>query len=192
MMDKSHTIQKRIWQNHTLQLILGLGMGICFGFLLQKSGVTRYEVIIGQLLLKNWTVVKVMLSAVMTGMAGIYLLQIPNLVRPHKKSGSLGSTVVGGLIFGVGFALLGYCPGTLAAAAGQGSLDALFGGVIGMLLGTSIYSILYQYLEPKILNFGDFGKTTIPELLNVRPGFVITVILVLGLTFLILLELAGL
>lgn len=191
MTDKKYELQQKIWQNHTLQLILGLLMGVCFGFLLQKSGVTRYEIIMGQLLLRDWTVAKVMLSAVATGMIGIYLLKRPNLVRLHKKPGSVGGTVAGGLIFGIGFALLGYCPGTLAGAVGQGSLDALAGGIIGMLLGTAIYSKLYNHLEPKILNFGAFGKITLPQLLNIRTKWVIIVFAGMIIIGLFILEWAG-
>jgi hypothetical protein len=166
-------------------------MGICFGFLLQRGGVTRYEVIMGQLLLKDWTVLKVMLSAVVTGMVGIYALRIPGLVHLHKKSGSLGSTVIGGLIFGVGFALLGYCPGTMAGAVGQGSLDALLGGVLGMLAGTWIYAVLYDRLERRILHIGDFGKITIPEMLHVTPWPVILSLSAAIVVFFIILEIAG-
>jgi hypothetical protein len=179
-------------REHTpIQMTLGLLMGICFGFLLQKGGVTHYGIIMGQLLLSDWTVVKVMLSAVVTGMIGIYLLRIPSLVRLHKKSGSFGSTVIGGLIFGIGFALLGYCPGTVAGAVGQGSLDALLGGVLGMLLGTAIYSILYDRLERKILHVGEFGKITLPQLLGVGPWPVILSSTAAILLFMIILELAG-
>lgn len=166
-------------------------MGVCFGFLLQKGGVTHYEVIMDQLTLKDWTVVKVMLSAVLTGMIGIYLLRIPGLVRLHKKSGSFGSTVIGGLIFGAGFALLGYCPGTVAGAVGQGALDALLGGVVGMLLGTGIYSVLYDHLEKKILHLGEFGKITLPQLLDARPWPVIIGVGTSIVAFLLILELAG-
>lgn len=182
---------KQLYANRKLQLILGLFMGICFGFLLQKSGVTHYEVIMGQLTLRDWTVAKVMLSAVMTGMIGIYLLRIPGLVRLHKKSGSVGSTVVGGLIFGIGFALLGYCPGTMAGAVGQGSLDALSGGVAGMLFGTWIYAMFYERLEKRILHVGDFGKITLPQLLNARPWPVIAAVCAVIVVFLVNLELAG-
>ncbi len=179
-------------REHTpTQMTLGLLMGICFGFLLQKGGVTHYGVIMGQLLLSDWTVVKVMLSAVVTGMIGIYLLRIPGLVRLHKKSGSFGSTVIGGLIFGIGFALLGYCPGTVAGAVGQGSLDALLGGVLGMLLGTAIYSILYGRLERLILHVGEFGKITLPQLLGVGQWPVILWSTAAILLFMVILELAG-
>jgi len=180
-----------IYSEKTLQRILGLCMGICFGFLLQRGGVTRYEVIMGQLLLQDWTVLKVMLSAVVTGMVGVYALRIPGLVQLHRKSGSVGSTVIGGLIFGVGFALLGYCPGTMAGAAGQGSLDALVGGVSGMLAGTWIYAALYDRLEHRILHVGEFGKKTIPQMLGVKPWSVILCMCAAIIAFLCILEIAG-
>ena len=94
----------RIHKNKRLQLILGLITGIFFGIFLQRSGVTNYEVILGQLLLYDFTVVKVMLTAVITGMLGVYLARQLGWIQLHPKPGSLGSTVVGGLIFGVGFA----------------------------------------------------------------------------------------
>jgi hypothetical protein len=145
---------------------VALILGILFGFLLQKGGVTRYETIIGQLLLLDFTVLKVMLSAVLTGMLGIQILLQFKLVALHPKHGSFGASVLGGLIFGLGFGLLGYCPGTAAGAAGQGSLDALFGGVGGMLLGTAFYSEIYHRLEPSVLRWGTFGDIMLPELLH--------------------------
>lgn len=111
------------------QLLWGLAFGIAFGFLLQKGGVTKYDIIAGQLLLKDFTVVKVMLSAILTGMVGIYFMKSRGWVELYPKSGSLGMNVIGGLIFGAGFAILGYCPGTIAGAIGNGYLDALVGGL---------------------------------------------------------------
>ena len=99
---------EEIRSNNRVQLALGLLSGIAFGFLLQKGGVTNYATILGQLLLTDFTVVKVMLSAILVGMLGIYALKAAGLVRLHTKPGSVGATVIGGLIFGAGFALLGY------------------------------------------------------------------------------------
>src|SRR4030067_839035 len=131
---------KQLHSNEKLQLGIGFLVGILFGFLLQKGGVTKYDVIIGQLLLTDFTVVKIMLTAMITGMIGVHLFRTLGLVQLHPKPGSLGSTVIGGLIFGGGFAVLGHCPGTLAGAVGQGSLGALFGGLAGILLGAGLFS----------------------------------------------------
>lgn len=159
-------------KNNTAQLLLGLLTGIAFGFLLQKAGVTNYNVIIGQLLLTDFTVVKVMLSAVLVGMIGIYAMKSAGVVRLHCRMGSVGATVIGGLIFGAGFALLGYCPGTAAGAVGTGALDALF-GVVGIAIGAGIFARLYPVLASTILNRGAFPAETVPELLGVRPVVVV-------------------
>src|SRR5512139_1520705 len=104
---------KALHAKQDVQLIIGLVVGVLFGFLLQKGGVTKYDVIIGQLLLTDFTVVKVILSAMVTGMIGVHLLRSRGLAQLHPKPGSFGSIVIGALIFGVGFGILGYCPGTL-------------------------------------------------------------------------------
>lgn len=164
---------KTLHEKKGLQLAIGLVIGMVFGFLLQKGGVTRYDVIIGQLLLTDFTVLKVMLSASLTGMVGIYTLKGVGLAQLHPKPGSIGSTVVGGLIFGLGFGILGYCPGTVVGAVAQGSLDALFGGVVGIITGAGLFAALYPKLEKGILKKGDFGNITVPQLLQVNPWLVI-------------------
>ena len=116
-------------------LVWGLAFGIVFGFLLQKGGATKYDVIVGQLLLTDFTVLKIMLSAVVTGMIGIHFMKNLGWVELYPKSGSVGKNIFGGLIFGVGFALLGYCPGTIAGAVGNGYLDGIIGGLAGILIG---------------------------------------------------------
>ncbi|RZN43492.1 MAG: YeeE/YedE family protein [Methanophagales archaeon ANME-1-THS] len=175
-----------------LQLVLGLLIGILFGFLLQKGGVTDYNVIIGQLLLTDFTVLRIMLSASITGMLGVHLLRSLGLAQLHPKPGSLGATVLGGLIFGAGFAVLGYCPGTVAGAVGQGALDALFGGVVGILIGSGIFAALYPRLQRSVLRIGEFGELTLPEALRVTNAWVLVIPVALALTLLLwLLENAG-
>lgn len=178
--------------NKKAQLLIGLCIGIFFGFFLQKGGVTTYDIIIGQLLLTDFTVFKVMLTAVIVGMLGIYILRSIGKVQLHPKPGSLGATVIGGLIFGVGFAVLGYCPGTVAGAVGQGALDALFGGIIGMLIGAGLFATLYPKLQKKILNKGYFGEITIPEALKVNPWIVIIPLTIILTFVLYWLEQSGL
>lgn len=174
------------------QLFQGLLFGIVFGFLLQKGGVTRYDVIIGQLLLEDFTVVKIMLSAVLTGMIGVHCMKSLGWVRLNPKSGSWSQNVIGGLVFGAGFALLGYCPGTIAGAIGNGFLDALAGGLTGILLGSGLFAALYPRLKDGILKWGHYGDVTLPRLLKVGDWTVIIPLsALLGLT-LCFLERAGL
>jgi hypothetical protein len=175
-----------------LQLVFGLVIGIVFGFLLQKGGPTKYHIILGQLLLTDFTVVKIMLSAVIVGMLGIHLLKSLGLVRLHLKPGSIGSSVVGGLIFGVGFAVLGYCPGTIAGAVGQGSIDSLIGGVGGILFGSWLFAVFYPKLQKPVLSKGDFGELTLPELLKVNPWVVVIPAAILLTALLVVMEKAGL
>ena len=183
---------KTALSNKTLQLTIGLLTGIAFGFLLHKGRVIRYDVIIGQLLLKDFTVVKVMMTAVAVGMVGVYGLRSAGLVQLHVRSGSVGATVVGGLIFGVGFAVLGYCPGTMLAATGSGSMDALAGGVVGAIFGTWLFALVYPKLEMTILNKGAFRYQTIPEMLNINPWLVIVPVCCAIAILLFVIEKAGL
>jgi len=182
---------KTLHRKKGTQLGIGFAAGVLFGFLLQKGGATTYEVIIGQLLLTDFTVVKIMLTAVVTGMIGVHLLRSLGLAELHPKPGSLGSTAIGGLIFGVGFGILGYCPGTVAGAVGQGSLDALFGGVVGILLGAGIFSELFPGLNEKVLNKGYFGEITWPQVLKVNPWLLVFPAAAGIIALLFLLERAG-
>lgn len=181
----------KLRSNTPLQLLLGLLAGVAFGFLLQRGGVTRYEVLIGQLLLTDFTVLKVMLTAALTGMAGIYAMKRSGWVELNPKPGSVGSSVVGGLIFGVGFGLLGYCPGTVLGAAAQGSLDAVFGGIFGLLVGVRIYAVLYPKLQKTVLNKGRFGNVTIPELIPTRTEYSVVAAGLVILVILLAIEVLG-
>jgi hypothetical protein len=174
------------------QLIWGMAFGIVFGFLLQKGGATKYDVILRQLLLVDFTVLKIMLSAVVTGMIGIYLMKNLGWIALYPKSGSLGKNVIGGLIFGGGFALLGYCPGTIAGAIGNGYLDALVGGLIGIWVGSGLFAALYPRLNQTILDKGGFAKMTLPELFKVNDWVVVVPVSVLIVILLVWIESTGL
>ena len=114
-------------------LIWGIITGISFGFLLQKGQVLRYDKQLGALLLKDFTIVKFMLSTVLVAMVSIYLLHDLGLVKLKLKPTVLGANIIGGLIFGTGWGLLGYCPGTALGALGEGRWDSIF-GIAGMLI----------------------------------------------------------
>jgi hypothetical protein len=174
------------------QRLAGLLFGVIFGFLLQKGGATQFDVIVGQLLLSDFTVLKIMLSAVVVGTVGIHAMKALGWASFSPKRGSLGRNVVGGLLFGAGFALLGYCPGTIAGAVGHGWLDALAGGLPGILLGSGLLAAFYPRLKTRILQRGDFGDLTLPRLLKVNDWLVIVPLIGLILALFWLLERSGL
>lgn len=162
------------------ELMYGLITGVIFGFLLQKGRVIRYDKQIGALLLKDMTIVKFMLSTILVAMAGVYLLVDLGLAKLSLKATILGSNIAGGLIFGIGWGILGYCPGTQMGALGEGRWDALW-GITGMLAGAALFAEAYPTLKATVLTWGDFGKITIPQILGVNHWPVIAVLAVLGL-----------
>lgn len=113
--------------------------GLAFGFLLQKGGVGKYNVLLGQLLLQDYTVVRIMMSAVVVGMVGVFTLHHFTKVNLHLQPTRIGVQIIGGSLFGAGFALIAYCPGTGAAALGQGSWDVFF-GIAGLIAGSSLFA----------------------------------------------------
>lgn len=172
-------------------LLFGLIFGILFGFLLHKGGATKYDIILGQLLLYDFTVLKIMLSAVVVGMIGIYSMKSLGWIELSIKSGSMGMNIIGGLIFGVGFAILGYCPGTIAGAVGNGYMDAIVGGIAGIVLGTWIFALMYPKLKDGILKKGDFGKLTLPRLLKVSDWAAVVPAALLIILILVWFEMAN-
>lgn len=167
------------------KLALGLLSGFAFGFLLQKGRVAKFEVIVGQLLLRDWTVVKIMLTAIAVGGIGVYTLTEAGWASLHVKPLMIGGVLVGATVFGIGMAVLGYCPGTAVAACGEGRRDAM-AGVFGMLLGATVYVLGYSLFQP-IMTAGDFGKVTLPELTGLAPRWWLAglVLLVVATRFLV-------
>jgi hypothetical protein len=164
------------------KLALGLLTGLIFGFLLHKGQVTRFRTIVGQFLLKDFTVLKVMLTAVVVGGIGVYAMHGLDLAALHLKPLVLGGVIAGGLIFGVGMTLLGYCPGTGVAAVAEGSRHAVF-GVLGMLVGAALYAEVAPLMKTTVLQIGDFGKITMADATGLSP-WVFLAVLTVGATLL--------
>jgi len=100
------------------------------------------------------------------GVLGLYFLHINGKVKFHIKPTKTASNILGGLIFGVGFALAGYCPGTGAAALGQGDLLAIV-FMLGLVGGSYIFAELSGFTKKTIDTWGDKGKLTLPAVLGV-------------------------
>jgi hypothetical protein len=172
-------------------LIYGLITGILFGFLLQKGRVLRYDKQLGALRLVDLTIVKFMLSAILVAMVGVYLLRDLGWARLSVKPTILGGNILGGLTFGLGWGLLGYCPGTAVGALGEGRWDALW-GILGMLAGAAVFAEAYPFLKTTVLTWGNLGQITLPQVLGVNHWVVIPCMVLVALGFFAWLEKKGL
>lgn len=158
-------------------LWLGLITGVLFGALLQQGRVLRFEKQVGAMLLHDMTILKFMISAIVVGMIGINLLVSLGIVSLGVKGTVLGANLIGGLIFGIGWAVAGYCPGTSIGALAEGRWHAIF-AVVGMLVGAAIYAEVYPAMKTSVLTWGIFGKITLPQILSLSSWLVIPVLTV--------------
>lgn len=167
-----------------MKALLALVLGVAFGSLLQLGGIGKYDVLLGQLLLLDWTVAIVMLTAILVGMVGLYALQGMGKLKVEPKETRLAANLMGGLIFGAGFAISGYCPGSAVAALGEGHWDALI-AMGGMVAGSYLYAAVSGPLERHVKQIGDLGQVTVNELLKVPrmkfvPAFALALLILLA------------
>jgi len=126
-----------------LAIATGLLMGVVFGFALEKSRVFEPGMIVGQMQLRNFIMIKVFLTAVATGALVLATLHGFGYVKLVPKAALYSADIVGGLILGAGIALAGACPGTTLAQIGVGYRDAIF-TLVGGLCG----ALAFTYGEP--------------------------------------------
>lgn len=157
------------------ELLTGAITGILFGFFMQKAEVIRYDRQLAALRLKDMTIVKFMLATILVAMVGIYALLDFGLVKLSVKPAILGANILGGLIFGLGWGIAGYCPATAMGALGEGRYDSVF-GLPGMILGAGLYAEAFPLLKGTVLTWGDFGKITLPGILGINHWIVIVIL----------------
>lgn len=151
-----------------MQLLLGLAIGIAFGFILQRSSVAQCSCIRGTLALQDFHMLKLLITAVAVGMLIVFPLSTLGIVNFSVKTTYVVGVALGGLLFGAGMAIAGFCPGTVLAALPQGGknvLWALFGG----LAGAFAYSLVYGTVKPFVVAPLNLGKLTLPQLLGTDP-----------------------
>ena len=147
-------------------LWLAVVFGFVFGFLLHRGGVTTYDVIVNQFRLRDFTVLKIMFTAIVIGGIGVAVLNGIGHANLHIKPANMLGVTLGAAIFGVGMVTLGYCPGTGLAAVATGSLHALV-GLFGMLAGGILYALSFSWVSEKILTVGALGKVRLPDVTGV-------------------------
>ena len=174
----------------TTALVLVIVFGFAFGWLLHRGRVAGYNTIVRQFLFKHFTVVKVMLTAIILGGIGVFLLVQMGYRKFHIKQADLLAIMLGAGLFGIGIGigmvLYGYCPGTAVAAIGAGSIHALV-GAFGMIVGGILYALSFDWVSQAILPVWAMGKVQLPQLLGVAAP-VIFIALILGLLVIAFLE----
>jgi hypothetical protein len=172
-------------------LINGLITGILFGFLLQKGRVVRYDKQMGALRLLDMTILKFFFSAILTGMVGVAVLHNFGIARPLILPTNIGANIIGGLMFGLGWSIIGYCPGTSLGALGEGRTDA-FWGMLGMLVGAALFAEVFPMLSRTVMMWGSEGSITLPQVLGLNIWIVIVLFVGIGLGLFVFLEKKGL
>jgi uncharacterized membrane protein YedE/YeeE len=171
----------------TPALLLAVVFGFAFGWLLHRGHVADYNTIVRQFLFKDFTVIKVMLTAIIVGGIGIFVLVHAGYAKFHVKPADLLAITLGAGLFGIGMVLYGYCPGTALAAIGAGSVHA-FVGAFGMIAGGILYALTFDWVSQTILPVWAMGKVQLPQLLGVGAPLIFGALGLLVVAFFVMLE----
>jgi len=163
-------------------LVAALAIGIAFGWCLESAGMGSARKLAGQFYLRDLTVFKVMFTAIITAMLGVFWLGrlgVLDLTRVYVPETYLLPQLVGGLVFGVGFALGGLCPGTSCVAAATGRLDGV-ALVAGMWSGVLATGLFFPSLE-RFYERTPRGALTLPEVAHVPYGLAVLFVVLAAL-----------
>lgn len=171
-----------------IEIVKAITVGFFFGWALNKAGLTHYARIVNVYRFRDMTVMRFMLAALVVGgvliQAGIDLGFTKAAPVPPT---ALVANLVGGIVFGIGMATAGYCPGTIAAEAGEGRWDAWIGGLGGLVFGAIVFGLAQPAIMPSLSRVGAWGRVTIPALLGASPWLVLLVFAeVVAILFLLL------
>jgi hypothetical protein len=170
-------------------MLTPLLIGIAFGVALERAGLGSARKLTGQFYLTDLTVFKVMFTAIVTTMLGLFWLArlgFIDLSAIYVPETALAAQIAGGVVFGAGFAVAGLCPGTSCVAAASGRGDGVATG-IGMFAGMLAAGLAFPWLAP-LYSAGARGAWTIPDMLQVRSGAIVFAIVVMALAGFMLAE----
>ena len=162
-------------------VVASLVLGLFFGFFLERAGFSSALKLTGQFYFKDFSVLKVMFTAIVVAMVGIAYLAMfgwLDMSRVFVPPEFLWPQLVGGLLLGAGFIVGGYCPGTSVAAAAIGKLDALF-FIGGILIGIFLFGAAVPGFDRFNMS-GSYGPLTLPAWLNLNAGIVTLAIVIVA------------
>ncbi|MBI1933821.1 MAG: YeeE/YedE family protein [Ignavibacteriales bacterium] len=164
-----------------VSLIIAFVIGIAFGFALERGGFGRATILAAQFYFTNMRVLKVMFTAIVTAMLGVFFLSVIgflDLSLIYLTPTNVLPDLVGGLVAGVGFVIGGYCPGTSVVAFATGKIDALV-YLLGMLFGIFVFGEMFPMLE-KFFNSTDMGSITLPQYFKIPYGVVVFLVVLMA------------
>jgi uncharacterized protein len=164
------------------ELLIAVAIGIAFGFTLERAGLGNARKLAGQFYFTDFTVFKVMFSAILVAMLGAFWLGRLGIIDLHTvyvPETWLAPQLAGGLLFGAGFVVAGLCPGTSCVAAATGRGDGV-AAVAGLFAGVLITGLAFVPLQA-FYESTSRGSLTLPELLHVPYGVVVCAIVVMAL-----------
>ena len=168
--------------NTDVSLILAFVIGIAFGIALERGGFGRATILAAQFYFTNMRVLKVMFTAIVTAMLGLFYLSVIgflDLSLIYLTTTNILPQVVGGLIAGVGFVIGGYCPGTSMVAVATGKIDAVI-YVLGMMFGIFVFGEMFPMIE-NFFNSTNMGSVTLPSFFNLSYGLVVFLVVLMAL-----------
>jgi hypothetical protein len=165
----------------SVSLIVAFVVGIGFGFFLERAGFGNARVLAAQFYFTDLRVFKVMFTAILTAMLGIFYLSwigFLDLSLVYVSDTYLLPQVVGGLILGFGFVIGGYCPGTSAVSASTGRIDgAIY--LVGMLAGLIVFAEFFPLVEG-FYTSTPMGRITLPDLFHLSYGVVVFLVVIMA------------
>lgn len=158
----------------SMGLVIAFVIGIGFGFFLERAGFGSARKLTAQFYLTDMAVFKVMFTAIITAMLGIFYLGwigFLDVSLVYLTPTYLLPQITGGLILGIGFAIGGYCPGTACVAVSTGKIDGLI-FVVGVLAGIFVFGEAFPIVKG-FYSASPMGRVTLPELFGIPYGVVV-------------------
>jgi len=163
-------------------LVVAFVIGIGFGFFLERAGFGSAKKLTSQFYLDDLAVFKVMFTAIVTAMLGVFYLSwlgIMDLSLVDLVTTNLWPQIVGGLVLGFGFVVGGYCPGTSMVAAVTGRIDGLI-FILGVMAGVLGFGETFPLLK-RFHESGDFGRLTLPQAFHLPYGLMVFLVVLMAL-----------
>lgn len=167
--------------NDEISLVVAVVIGIGFGFVLERAGFGSARKLAAQFYFTDMTVLKVMFTAIVTAMLGVYFLSVlgfMDISLIYLTPTNILPQVIGGLLLGFGFVIGGYCPGTSCVSASTGRIDGWV-YLLGIIAGIFVFGEMFPLVEG-FYNSTPMGEMTLPALLGLPYGLMVFAVVVMA------------